>query len=291
MMSEPLTLPAPAKLNLFLHITGQRADGYHELQTLFQLLDYGDELSFLARPGPEIELTPQFSSIPPESNLVVRAARLLQQETGCRQGASILLDKRLPMGGGIGGGSSDAATTLLALNHLWRLNLSLDELAAIGVRLGADVPVFVRGRTAWAEGIGERLTPIELSSYWYLVVAPDCQISTKEIFSNKGLTRDTPRIRIAPALEGQLKQLRNDCQPIVSEHYPKVKEALGWLSQYGNARLTGTGACIFASFTTEEECRYVFSLLPANFKGFVARGVNRSPAHELLQRQTQTELQ
>ncbi len=291
MMSEPLTLPAPAKLNLFLHITGQRADGYHELQTLFQLLDYGDELSFLARPGPEIELTPQFSGIPPESNLVVRAARLLQQETGCRQGASILLDKRLPMGGGIGGGSSDAATTLLALNHLWRLNLSLDELAAIGVRLGADVPVFVRGRTAWAEGIGERLTPIELSSYWYLVVAPDCQISTKEIFSNKGLTRDTPRIRIAPALEGQLKQLRNDCQPIVSEHYPKVKEALGWLSQYGNARLTGTGACIFASFTTEEECRYVFSLLPANFKGFVARGVNRSPAHELLQRQTQTELQ
>lgn len=291
MMSEPLVLPAPAKLNLFLHITGRRSDGYHELQTLFQLLDYGDELSFRVLPEPTIELTPEFPGIPAESNLVVRAARLLQQETGCRLGAAIHLEKRLPMGGGIGGGSSDAATTLLALNHLWQLGLSLDELAAIGVRLGADVPVFVRGRTAWAEGVGERLTPVELSSYWYLIVVPDCQISTKEIFSNELLTRDTPTIKIAPALEGQLEQLRNDCQPIVSELYPEVKNALGWLSQYGNARLTGTGACIFASFTNEEECRYVFSLLPANFKGFVAQGVNRSAVHELLSRQTHTELQ
>lgn len=291
MMSKALTLPAPAKLNLFLHITGRRPDGYHELQTLFQILDYGDELSFQTRPDPTIELTPEFPGLPPESNLVVRAARMLQQETDCRLGANIHLEKRLPMGGGIGGGSSDAATTLLALNHLWGLGLSLDELAAIGVRLGADVPVFVRGHTAWAEGIGEQLTPVELTSYWYLVVAPDCQISTKEIFSNKVLTRNTPKITIAPALEGQLKQLRNDCQPIVSEHYPKVKDALGWLSQYGKARLTGTGACIFASFTNEEECRYVFSLLPANFKGFVAQGVNRSPVHELLSRQTRAELQ
>ncbi len=288
---QSLCLPAPAKLNLFLHITGRRADGYHELQTLFQLLDYGDELVFTPRDTPELELAPELPGVPPESNLIIRAARLLQTHTGCTKGAHIHLTKRLPMGGGIGGGSSDAATTLLALNHLWQLHLSLDELADLGLRLGADVPVFVRGETAWAEGIGERLHPVALTSYWYLVIAPECQVSTKEIFSNQRLTRNTPKMTIAPALEGQGQTLRNDCQPIVAELYPEVDRALGWLSQYGTARLTGTGACVFASFDNETECRNVFSLLPATFKGFVARGINRSPVHNLLFRQTNSELQ
>lgn len=291
MTITPLSLPAPAKLNLFLHIVGRRPDGYHELQTLFQLLDYGDELHFSPAPDGSLSLEPELPGVPVENNLVLRAARLLQEETGCRQGVHIRLDKRLPMGGGIGGGSSDAATTLLALNHLWQLGLSLDRLAELGLRLGADVPVFVRGRTAWAEGIGERLIPVDLTPYWYLVVIPNCQISTQKIFSHKLLTRNTPKMTIAPALEGELKNFRNDCQPIVSKLYPEVEQSLGWLGQHGHARLTGTGACVFASFDTEEECRYAFSLLPATFNGFVARGINRSPVHEILAQQTNRELQ
>jgi 4-diphosphocytidyl-2-C-methyl-D-erythritol kinase len=275
----PLTVPAPAKLNLFLHVTGRRADGYHTLQTLFRLLDHGDLLHFQPRPDGHIELSPLLPGVPAEANLIVRAARRLQQHTGCGAGADIRLDKRLPMGGGIGGGSSDAATTLLALNQLWRLGLSLEELAAIGVGLGADVPVFVAGRSAWAEGIGERLTPFDLPPRHYLVVVPPCHVSTAEIFSCEALTRNTSPIRMA-AFHGQAG--RNDCEPVVRKLYPQVAHALDWLEQFAPPRMTGTGACVFAEFDDRDAAERLLKQLPGNYGGFVAKGVNHSPAHTAL---------
>lgn len=274
-----LLLPCPAKLNLFLHIIGRRPDGYHELQTLFQLLDYGDDLLLELNTSGALELTPAFANIPPQSNLVYRAARLLQTTTGCALGAAMHLTKRLPMGGGIGGGSSDAATALVGLNHLWGTNLSLDQLADLGRQLGADVPVFVRGRTAWAEGIGEQLTPLELAPKWYVVVAPECAISTAEIFSNEGLTRNSERIKVRAFLEEGGK---NDCQKVVEKLFPQVKDAVDWLGRFGPAQMTGTGACVFAAFATEAEARDVFAKRPTQLNGFVAKGVNESPLHQRL---------
>lgn len=275
-----LSVPAPAKLNLMLHITGQRADGYHNLQTLFQFLDYGDTLHFQIRQDGELTLTPEVAGVAFEDNLIIRAARLLQKNSNRTLGANIRLDKILPQGGGLGGGSSDAATTLLALNTLWKTGFSIDELASFGLVLGADVPVFVRGFAAFAEGVGEHLTPApELPESWYLVVCPPVQINTKKIFSNKGLTRNSSPITMRTALR---QGGRNDCQQVVQELYPEVGNALNLLNKFSFARMTGTGACIFSSFGSEAEAIRVSDQLPAEYVAFVAKGVNLSPAHKVL---------
>lgn len=280
-----LRLPAPAKLNLFLHITGRRADGYHTLQTLFQLLDYGDELGFAARADGELRLLDPLPGVPDDDNLVLRAAHALRRATGCALGADIALLKRLPAGGGLGGGSSDAATALLGLNQVWGLGLDLDTLAAIGLQLGADVPVFVRGRSAWAEGIGEQLTPVDLDFAWYLVLCPDCQVATAKIFAHRELTRGALPITIRAFL-GQGGE--NHCQPVVEKLYPGVKRARLWLDNFSPARMTGTGACVFARFDSEARARAVLVKKPEMWQGFVARGVNQSPAHTALKLLTTT---
>lgn len=275
-----LSVPAPAKLNLMLHIIGQRDDGYHNLQTLFQFIDYGDELAFRRRSDNKITLTPNIDSVPFDDNLIVRAARLLQQQSTHRLGVDIQLTKRLPMGGGLGGGSSDAATTLLTLNQLWQLSLPLDQLADLGVRLGADVPVFVQGQAAFAEGIGEVLTPVpELAEPWYLVVCPQVHVNTAKIFSNKYLTRNTPAINIRTALR---QEGRNDCQATVSMLYPEIGKILNLLNKISLAKMTGTGACLFSSFGSEAEAIIASEQLPAEYVAFVAKGVNQSPAHRVL---------
>jgi 4-diphosphocytidyl-2-C-methyl-D-erythritol kinase len=279
-----LTLPAPAKLNLMLHILGRRADGYHDLQTLFQFLDYGDELSFTPRTDGQIRLHPELPGVAHDDNLIVRAARLLQTHSGCSQGADIELIKRLPMGGGIGGGSSDAATALLGLDHLWRTHLGEERLAEIGLSLGADVPVFVRGRAAFAEGIGERLQPVELSEPWFLVIAPQVSVSTAEIFSDPELTRNTPAITVRSLLAGGG---HNDCQPVVERRYPEVRNALSLLNKFVPARMTGTGACVFGSFPNKGEADRVCRQLPADLPAFVAQGRNISMLHRRLAQLTQ----
>ncbi|MED5606666.1 4-(cytidine 5'-diphospho)-2-C-methyl-D-erythritol kinase [Pseudomonas sp. JH-2] len=282
-MQARLTLPAPAKLNLFLHVLGRRADGYHELQTLFQFLDHADELHFAPREDGQIRLHTEIPGVPHDSNLIVRAARQLQEQSGTGLGADIWLDKRLPMGGGIGGGSSDAATTLVGLNHLWQLGWDEDRLAALGLGLGADVPVFVRGRAAFAEGVGERLTPVELEEPWFLVVVPQVFVSTAEVFSDPELTRDTPPIKVRSLLgvDG-----RNDCQTVVEKRYPAVRNALMLLNKFTSARLTGTGACVFGSFPNQGDADKVRRQLPATLPSFVAQGRNISLLHRKLQELT-----
>ncbi len=270
-MSATLTLLSPAKLNLFLHITGRRPDGYHNLQTLFQLLDWGDWLTFSPNSSSRITIDPAGADIALADNLIYRAARLLQAGSS---GVRISVEKRIPMGAGLGGGSSNAATTLLALNHLWRTGLSRAELQALGATLGADVPVFVGGRTAWAEGIGEVLTPVDMPPRWYAVITPDCHVSTGQIFSHLQLTRNTSPIKMATFFEGYS---RNDCQELVRRLYPDVDAALGWLDKFGEARLTGTGASVFAGFGTEAEAAAVIKQLPQRWKGVAARGLNESP--------------
>jgi 4-diphosphocytidyl-2-C-methyl-D-erythritol kinase len=284
---SPLILPAPAKLNLFLHITGRRADGYHTLQTVFQLLDYGDTLTFKANNSAQINFTCSDPALEGPNNLVVQAASLLSQKTGSARGADIRLDKRLPLGGGVGGGSSDAATTLLALNSLWQCGLGLDELAQLGLSLGADVPVFVHGRSAWAENVGESLQALDLPERWYIVLTPDCQVSTGEIFSHPQLTRNTYPIKI-PAFP--FSGSKNDCELLVQRLYPPVKRALDWLSGFTEARMTGTGASVFASFDTKAEAQAVLDQVPQQAdkvgtnigSAFIARGVNFSPLHQAL---------
>lgn len=274
-----LRLPAPAKLNLFLHVTGRRADGYHNLQTLFQFLDFADTLDFTLRDDDQILLHGELAGVSAEDNLITRAARLLQRHTGISQGADIILHKRLPMGGGLGGGSSDAATTLVGLNHLWQTGVSLQSLATLGLQLGADVPVFVLGKAAWAEGVGEELTPVELDEPWYLVVMPDCQVSTAEIFSDQRLTRDTQPITLAAFRE---QGGRNDCLPVAEERYPEIRNALILLNNYCEAKMTGTGSCVFGAFPNEREADKVRARLPATLQSFVARGCNSSPLHQML---------
>jgi len=281
---QMLTLPAPAKLNLMLHITGRRADGYHELQTLFQFLDYGDELVLRPREDGQIRLLTELPGVDHDSNLIVRAARLLQRESGCALGADIQLTKRLPMGGGIGGGSSDAATTLVGLDHLWNTRLGEDRLAELGLNLGADVPVFVRGRAAFAEGVGERLQPVDLPEPWFLVIAPQVSVSTAEIFADPELTRNTPAITVRSLLAGGG---HNDCQPVVEKRYPEVRNALSLLNKFVQARMTGTGACVFGSFPNEDEADKVRRQLPATLPSFVARGRNVSMLHRSLERMAQ----
>lgn len=274
-----LILPAPAKLNLMLHILGRRSDGYHELQTLFQFLDFADELGFALREDGEIHLHTPIDGVPHDSNLIVRAARLLQQHTACKLGADIWLDKRLPMGGGIGGGSSDAATTLLGLNHLWQLNSDIDLLAELGLSLGADVPVFVRGHAAFAEGVGEKLEPVTLSEPWFLVAIPQVLVSTAEIFSDPELTRDTSPIKVRSLPEGGG---RNDCQPVVEKRYPEVRNALILLNKFVPTRLTGTGSCVFGSFPNWADADKVARQLPATLPSFIAQGRNISMLHRAL---------
>lgn len=269
-----LTLLAPAKLNLFLHINGRRSDGYHLLQTVFQLLDYGDELELSSNSSGNVSLSPSIPGVALEDNLIYRAAILLQQHTGCTLGADIKLSKRLPMGGGIGGGSSDAATTLVGLNHLWQTQLNKNQLQQLGQQLGADVPVFIGAQSACAEGIGEQLQAIEIEQKWYVVLKPNCHVSTAEIFSNKRLTRDTPAIKVAAFLE---QGNRNDCQAVVEMLYPKVSFALNWLEQFAPAKMTGTGACVFSAFSNKADAENVLSQRPDNFDGFVAKGINQSP--------------
>lgn len=279
--AQRLQLLAPAKINLFLHITGRRPDGYHLLQTVFQMLDYGDLLTFEVTNEPNISREYTLANVKAEQDLVVRAAKLLQQHCHVSQGVRITLDKRLPLGGGLGGGSSDAATTLLALNYLWSTGLALPELADLGLQLGADVPVFVHGHTAWAEGVGQLLTPVELPEDWYVVLNPQVNVSTAEVFSDSQLIRDCPPITIRDFLAGQG---RNVCQPIVAARYPEVMAALEALSRYAPAMMTGTGASVFARFERPDLAEAAWRELSASWQGFVARGVQVSPAHTGLQR-------
>lgn len=266
--------PAPAKLNLMLRIVGRREDGYHELQTVFQFIDRCDLLDFRVRADGRVERLGEVPGVPPEQDLIVRAARLLQAETGCRLGVDLRIDKQLPMGGGLGGGSSDAASVLVALNHLWGCGLDVAQLARLGLSLGADVPIFVHGHAAWAEGVGECFEPIELAEPWYLVLQPAVHISTAAVFGDRQLTRNSSRITIRAFVAGDD---RNDCLPVVRKRYQEVAQAIDWLADFSKAKLTGTGACVFADFQSETQARQVFEQRPENLSGFVARGMNRSP--------------
>ncbi len=271
--------PSPAKLNLFLYITGQRSDGYHELQTLFQFLDFGDELAITANDSGQITVTPQIEGVKTEDNLIFKAAIALQEKTGSSLGADIQLTKVLPMGGGIGGGSSNAATVLVALNYLWQTDLSDEELSEIGLKLGADVPVFTRGFAAFAEGVGEQLTPVNTEEKWYLVVRPNVSIATKDIFCHPDLTRNTPKRDLLTLIDTSYE---NDCEKIVRLLYPEVDKQLSWLLQYAPSRLTGTGSCVFAEFLSENDAKNVLAKLPDTVSAFVAQGRNVSPLKETL---------
>jgi 4-diphosphocytidyl-2-C-methyl-D-erythritol kinase len=271
--------PAPAKLNLFLHVTGRRPDGFHNLQTLFQLIDLCDDIGITVRDDGQIERLAGPADVPPETDLVVRAARALQAATGTRLGASLRVKKRIPMGGGLGGGSSDAATTLTALNHLWSLHLTPAALAQIALTLGSDVPVFVYGSSAWAEGRGEVLTPVELPERWFVVIHPRVHVATPQIFQAPELTRNSPAITLRAFFQ---TGGRNDCESVVRTRFPEVASALDWLARFAPARLTGTGACLFAPFATAIAAERVAAQVPDRWTSFVARALNTSPVHEQL---------
>ncbi len=267
--------PAPAKLNLFLHVLGRRSDGMHELQTAFRLIDRCDRVGISARDDGEIHFAGLFG----DENLCVKAARLLKKQSGIKKGANLSLEKTLPVGGGLGGGSSDAATVLLALNRLWKLKLKRRELLDLGRELGADVPFFLYGRSALGEGVGERLSALELRPAWYLVLASQVSVSTAEIFSDAALTRDTKPLKMAPFLSGQG---RNDLEPVAVRRYPEIGETLLWLKKRNpQARMTGSGACVFAEFSRQEEASAALRALPAALRGFVAQGLDRHPLYEL----------
>jgi len=266
--------PAPAKLNLFLQVTGRRPDGFHELQTVFQIIDLCDSLDFEVRDDGLVKRVAGSAAVAPEEDLVVRAARLLQRRGAVEHGVRIAVRKRIPLQGGLGGGSSDAATTLVALNELWGTGLGIDELAALGLQLGADVPVFVRGHSAWGEGVGEELVPIDLPQRWFAVIRPPVAVSTAEVFQAPDLTRNSPKITIRGFLQAGG---RNDCEPVVTARYPEVRQALDWLGQFGEARMTGTGSCVFASFVAQDEAARALRGMAGDWQGFVARGLAVSP--------------
>lgn len=274
---DNFSLPAPAKLNLFLHITGRRADGYHNLQTLFQFLDQADTLHFSRRNDNQILLHTDIPGVASHDNLIVRAALALQNAAQCPLGADIRLDKTLPMGGGLGGGSSDAATTLLGLNALWQTGLSLQQLANIGLKLGADVPVFVHGHAAWAEGVGEKLQPVDIPEPWYVMLTPNAHISTAAAFSHPELTRNSDPITLRAFSAGAA---RNDFEKVVRQLSPAVDAALQWLAQHGTARMTGTGACLFMACSDADHAAKILAASPV--QGFISRGQNVSPAHRAL---------
>ncbi len=278
-MTQLLRLPAPAKLNLMLHITGRREDGYHLLETVFQFIDLCDQLEFELVADGRIERCRSNSPVTEADDILLRSARLLRSRYQVKAGVRIAIDKKIPIGGGLGGGSSDAATCLLALNQLWQLNLSLDQLARTGLEIGADVPVFVAGKAAWATGVGEKLQGIELEQPIYLVVDPKTEISTAEIFAAQELTRNCDPITIRAFLRGEGS---NVCQPVVRNRYPQVAAAIDWLSQFAPARMSGTGACVFAAFDSLERAEEVKSRVPKKWNAYLARGLNRNPLHQQL---------
>ena len=283
-MIRPEPWPAPAKINHFLHVTGRRDDGYHLLQTLFQFLDLADELQIAVTGDGRISCQRNYRQVAEQDDLVVKAAKLLQELGGSSKGADIQVDKKIPIGGGLGGGSSDAATTLVALNCLWKTGLTVDQIAEAGLSLGADVPVFVRGLAAWGEGVGEILEPVELQEEWYLLVYPNSPVTTADIFKAPGLPRATPRVALRDFLEGNC---RNDCETVVRQVYPEVAAALNWLNARAEARLSGTGASVFAAFPEQDQAAGLLEELPANWLGFVTRGCNRSPLMERLARENE----
>ena len=278
MAVELKPFPAPAKLNLFLHVTGRRPDGYHLLQSVFRFIDYGDTVWLGVRQDGQIHRLQDIPGVSAEQDLTVRAAKLLQMERGCPLGADIRLEKRLPMGGGLGGGSSDAATVLLALNHLWGLGLPRQGLQELALQLGADVPVFVFGQAAFAEGVGEKLAPISLPPAWYVVLTPPVAVATAGVFAAPELTRNTAPIKIADFISGAG---RNDLQPVVVRKYPEVARHLDWLGRFGDARMTGSGACVFLAVENEAGARAILQELPRDMQGFVARGLDRHPLYGL----------
>jgi len=277
-MTGPQQYPAPGKLNLMLRVMGRRADGYHLLQTVIRFIDYGDTLTYDVREDGVVARVNEVEGVPAADDLAVRAAQRLKRACGTRLGVDITLEKRLPLGGGLGGGSSDAATTLLALNDLWRAGLSRERLLALALELGADVPVFVGGKNALAEGIGERLTPLDLPPAWYLVLTPPVQVPTARIFSDNQLKRDSKPIKITAF---SVEQAGNDLEPVVCREYPEVARHLAWLRQAAPAWVTGSGACVFAVFPTERSARRVWDQAPGGMRGFIARGLARHPLHDL----------
>lgn len=287
-MQDFQTFLAPAKINLFLHVTGRRSDGYHTLQSVFQLLDFYDTIHIKVTSNQQIKRLKQLANVPESQDLCVRAAQALQVATGCQQGAEIKIKKRIPMGGGLGGGSSDAATVLLALNHLWQLNLSRQQLMQIGLTLGADVPVFIFGQTAWAEGIGEILSAVDLpesqQDRYYVVLTPDEHVSTMQVFANPRLTRDTKPLKIADFSSGtNSSSFRNDLETIVCEDFPAVATTLDWLKPYGEARMSGSGASVFVAVNSKQVADEILANKPANTSGFVAKGLMKHPHYDLTQ--------
>jgi 4-diphosphocytidyl-2-C-methyl-D-erythritol kinase len=288
-MTATLTAcPAPAKLNLFLHVTGRRADGYHLLQSAFQLIDRCDSLDFAVRGDGLVERTNDLPGVPAETDLAVRAARLLREAAGRPElGASIAVNKILPMGGGLGGGSSDAATTLMALNHLWQTGLNRQQLLDLGLRLGADVPFFIFGRNAFAEGVGETLAPLATADCWYVVIEPGVSVPTATIFSSPELTRDTKAVRITdfPDAANQIASNfgKNDLEMVATRHFPQIAEAVEWLGSFGNARMTGSGACVFCAFEDEQQADEVLKRLPSRWNGWKAKAMQEHPLAHLLQ--------
>jgi len=280
MTQRLLACPAPAKLNLFLHVTGRRADGYHLLQTAFQLIDRCDTLDFEVRDDGQIIRSNDIPGVPAETDLIVRAARLLQEKTGCPLGANLTLHKILPMGGGLGGGSSDAATTLIALNRLWHTGLSKTELMSLGLQLGADVPFFIFGENAFAEGVGEELQAIQTPERWFVVIEPGVQVPTPAIFSAKELTRDSKIVRIADFSSNAEMFWKNDLQTVACAMFPEVDEAVRWLSQFGNAKMTGSGACVFCAFADESAADKVIAQMPERWTSWKAKALNRHPMDE-----------
>ncbi|RBW42703.1 4-(cytidine 5'-diphospho)-2-C-methyl-D-erythritol kinase [Psychromonas sp. B3M02] len=279
MRIEKIRWPAPAKLNLFLYITGQRSDGYHNLQTLFQFIDRCDFLTINANRSGEITISPEIAGVPLKSNLIYKAARLLKKHSNCPLGAHIELEKNLPMGGGLGGGSSDAATTLVALNYHWQLNLSKQTLAELGVSLGADIPIFIHGKAAIAEGVGEKLTSVNPPQPYYLVAMPSCHISTPAVFKNPSLKRDTKKLSHEQLMSNKWT---NDCQPCVKKEYPEVAKTIDWLLEYAPTQMTGTGACVFSTFEHADDAELLAKKSPNWLNCFTTKGVNISPLRELL---------
>jgi 4-diphosphocytidyl-2-C-methyl-D-erythritol kinase len=278
-----LTFLAPAKINLFLHITGQRADAYHTLQSVFQLLDYYDTIYIKPTHNGVIKRTNEIKSVPENQDLCALAAYALKRETGCNLGCEYYVEKHIPMGGGLGGGSSDAATVLLALNKLWNLNLSREALIKIGLSLGADVPIFVFGQNAWAEGIGEDLTPIDLVQQFYVVLTPQAHVSTAQVFANSGLTKDTKPLKIADFSNGANSEIfRNDLEKVVCKEFPAVASTLKWLSQFGQARMSGSGASVFVAVNSLAKANKIFAQKPADVRGFVAKGLNKHPLYDFV---------
>lgn len=274
-----VTVPSPGKINLFLHVLGRRPDGYHLLQTAFQFIDFCDYLTFSLRSDSQIKLEAPSLDFPAEQNLIYRAAMLLRDYTGVNKGIEISVEKNIPLGGGLGGGSSNAATTLLILNLLWDTGLTLDELLALGLKLGADLPIFIDGRASFAEGVGEQLESVIYPEKWVLILMPPCSVDTGKIFSDSQLTRNTPPITIAEFFE---KGGRNDCEPVARKHFPEIANALDWLGQYVPVKMTGTGSSIFAIFEDKETALQIFNKIPEPLTGIIVKGLNSSPLHSTI---------